>query len=268
MLGNLPESSFKAVNDLYDDAVQPGAKQVGSAIETVAKALNLLLMPFKALSDVVDIKYKKFIEDFEQRVKTIPPEHITVPELATIGPALSDLRFSLDEEDIRSIYLNLLVQAVDDRNDRLNLRIFVQIVKQLSPFEARLWKHLFKNKENHPVATLRLLCIPSERHSFQKIFGQQWSTLVTDIVFEDASDELLDLSLQNFSRLGLIEFKQGHALSEERYSYITESKIYAEASNKLGTVSEIGSTLNRIEAEKHCFYMTSIGEAFLEICFS
>lgn len=267
MFDNLPESTFETPNNIYKDALQPSVQEIGTALQTISQTLNTFLIPLRALNETIDIKYRKFIEDLSTKASSIPKEKLCSPELATVGPALMDVAFSLDEETIREMYLNLLTQSVNSINSTTNLRAFTQIIKQLSPFEARLFKHMFESDTLLPVATICLLCIPSQRTFGQSYFGKSYDTLLTNISFDNASEDLIHISLQNYLRLGLIELNPDCTVNPlERYDYVQGTSTYIKAYSCLHTKSETGEEFNRLDTKKFSFSITSFGKLFYDIC--
>lgn len=267
MLDNLPESAFETPNNIYKDLLQPSVREAG---EVIANTFNILLLPLKALNETVEIKYKKFISDLNRKASNIPEDNIKTPDLSVIGPALTDLCFSLDEKEIRDFYMNLLLKSIDNRANPSNLRAFTQIIKQLSPFEARLLKEIYayaKDSKPIPLARIQLRAIPHV-----SVLGQGYPTstskaLLTNISVEDSTEELLDLSLHNFLRLGLIETAPGHlAIPYDEYSYVESSNVYKKALNLLNTPSSSGELFNKIEIDRFSCFLTTFGEVFCGIC--
>lgn len=266
MLNNLPESAFEIPNSLYKDLLQPSTQQVGTAVGTVVGLLNIFTLPLRAINDVTKIKYEKFLEELKERTQQIPPENLITPEISTVGPALLDLSFSINEDDVRNMYMNLLLHSMDSRADQANLRAFVQIMKQLSPFEARLFHFLFENVNAYPAASIYISCKPSEQFSEQKFYTVKSDILLIEPSFENASEELINLALQNFLRLGLIERDTSWIPDPDRYTFITSSETYRDMYEKLHTKSETSEEFDTIDSMKFFLTLTSFGEAFLKTC--
>lgn len=270
MLDNLPESSFETPNNLYKDLLQPSVRETGEALKVIAKTFSTLLLPLKALNETAEIKYRNFINDFNQKASTIPNENIRVPDLSVIGPALMDLSFSLDEKEIRDLYMNLLLGSIDNRTNPSNLRSFTQIIKQLSPFEAKLLKKIYtccQDGKSVPVARISVFAIPHVSSSGQRNPVTAFKNLLTNISIESSTEELIDLSLKNYLRLGLIEMAYDLlAIPYNEYSYVESTKVYKKASELLNTPSVNGDMYNKIEIERFSFFLSTLGESFCNIC--
>lgn len=266
MLDNLPESTFEIPNSLYQDLLHPALKQLGTAAGTIVGLLNVFTLPFRTMSDVAKIKYEKFLDDFKEKAQQIPQENLVTPEFSIVGPALLDLSFSITEDDVRDMYMNLLLRSIDNRADQTNLRAFVQIIKQLSPFEARLFHFLFENTGSYPAATVHVLCRPAIQTSFTRPRGIKNDTILIDVQFENASEESINLSLQNFLRLGLIEHDPKWSAEPERYKFVETTETYQKMSENLHVKTESGEEFNFIGSTKFFITITSFGEAFLKTC--
>ena len=93
------EGLVKAV-PIYQDAIQPAAIQVGKSLETVAKTINVALAPVSALVWGYE-KISVFLnEKLTEKLKNIPPERITTPNLLIAGPVLESLKFAANEEKL------------------------------------------------------------------------------------------------------------------------------------------------------------------------
>ena len=80
-----PETNVKATIDavtglvkaipVYQDTLQPSAKQIGQSLETVTKVVNIALSPIKALVWGYD-KIEEFITtSVSEKLKNIPEEN-------------------------------------------------------------------------------------------------------------------------------------------------------------------------------------------------
>lgn len=139
---------------VYQDAVQPAAKEIGTALQTVAKTIHIALAPISALVWGYD-QFKDFLSTrVAEKLKDVPPECIETPKPNVAGPALEALRYTGHEESLREMYANLLAASIDTRTAQGAHPAFVEIIKQLTPDEARLLK-LFVVSRPFPLITIR-----------------------------------------------------------------------------------------------------------------
>ena len=71
--------------------------------------------------------------------------------MSILGPALEASKFYIEEEDIREIFASLLAASFDSSKSSLLHHSFVEIIKQLSPLDARNLKFIAQ-KQRCPVA--------------------------------------------------------------------------------------------------------------------
>ncbi len=139
---------------IYQDALQPAAKEIGTALQTVAKTIHIALAPVSVLvwgyEQIRDFVNTKVAE----KLKDVPPENIVTPKLNVAGPALEALRYTGHEETLRDMYANLLAASMDTRTATAAHPSFVEIIRQLTPDEARILRFLAEIK-TVPLITVR-----------------------------------------------------------------------------------------------------------------
>jgi hypothetical protein len=123
---------------VYQDIVQPAAQELGKALQTVAKTVHIALAPVSALVWGYD-QLKDFVSTkVADRLKNVPPENIVTPKPNVAGPALESLRYTGHEPSLSDLYANLLAAAMDKSTAHGAHPAFVEIIKQLTPDEAKL----------------------------------------------------------------------------------------------------------------------------------
>jgi hypothetical protein len=147
------EGVVKAV-PIYQDAIQPAAKEVGVTLHTAAKCVNIALAPVSALVWGYD-KIRDFVNTrVAEKLARIPQEKIVTPRPEVAGPVLEALRYTGHDDDLRELYANLLATAMDADTVANAHPGFVEIIKNLSPDEAKIMR-LFAVRGEFPVVDLR-----------------------------------------------------------------------------------------------------------------
>jgi hypothetical protein len=144
------EDAINAVSGLvekvpvYQDAIQPLAKETGKALGTVGRAVNAALMPIRGLVWGIE-QIEVFIQcKLAEKLKNVSPEDIQTPDPAVAGPAIESLRFTGHKEDIAELYANLLATSMDKSTARSAHPGFVEIIRNLSGDEARILSFMAK----------------------------------------------------------------------------------------------------------------------------
>lgn len=140
---------------IYQDAIQPAAKEVGTALQTVAKTIHIALAPVSALvwgyEQIKDYVTASLIE----KLKNVPKERIVSPSPTVAGPTLEALRYAGHEPTLRELYANLLATSMDAGTAQEAHPAFVEIIRQLTPDEARIVRLFLEPRPPFPLITVR-----------------------------------------------------------------------------------------------------------------
>ena len=116
---------------------------------------NLNLIPLAAVNFGIqkakEYFTQKFSIEFSDVISDIPEEHLIDPKPSIAGPALQGLAFSIDENELKNLYLQLLKTAVDGRVFEKAHPSFVEVIKQISNLEAINLMRLLRKPNNYPI---------------------------------------------------------------------------------------------------------------------
>lgn len=257
------EGTIKAVTGLvkevplYQDAIQPLAKEAGKALQTVGRTVNAALMPVRGLVWGVE-KIEEFVQvRVSKKLADIPIENICTPDPAVAGPALESLRYTGHKESLSELYANLLASAMDRDTARTAHPGFVEIIRNMSSDEARILEYIMR-AEVAPVLDIKRVFIESG--------GEIKIQELISTIGNDAGCEHKDLTgayLINLERLGLIEMP--------RDAYLTKADAYDLIIND-PPVKAIIEKLNSAGAgykgdfNKYYVKMTVFGKQFGQAC--
>jgi len=195
---------------IYDDLIQPAAKEIGTALATVAKTVNLALAPvsgviwsYETIKDFVSTKVSA-------KLKNVPPENIITPDPIVAGPALEALKYTAHESTLRELYANLLASALDSDTADSTHPSSVELIKQLSATEAQILNFLSNRERYYCVCSFQSNQTIREGGS---AFGSE------GIQSNQVKDEFIDLCedfksnvdigsvLDNFLRLKILDIQ-------------------------------------------------------------
>lgn len=138
---------------IYQDAIQPVAKQIGTALETVGKAVNLALLPITGAVWGYE-QIKEFVQTkITEKLQHVPPENIIPPKANIAVPAIEALRYSGSEQQLAELYANLLATAMNKETASGAHPAFAEIIKQLTSDEAKITK-LFAHNIPFPIINI------------------------------------------------------------------------------------------------------------------
>lgn len=240
---------------IYEDAVQPVAKQVGKSLETVGRAVNAALLPITGLVWGAEKIHEFLATKVADRLKDVPLEDIIPPKPNVAGPAIEALRFTGHEESLRDMYANLLANAMDKNTSDGAHPAFVEIIKQLTSDEAKLMA-FFLEARPFPLVNVRS----------EKTEGSGGVSIATNLSLfgEQAGLEhqsLVPSYLNNLSRLGMIGLLDSHYTDEGIYDELEASQIVQQQ------VAIAQSKPNRVShLVRRGVWLTSFGLQFGCVC--
>ena len=239
---------------IYQDVVQPAAKEIGTGLQTIAKTVHIALAPISGLVWGYD-KIKEFVTtSVAKRLETIPREQIQTPLPQIAGPALEALKYTGHDESLREMFAKLLATAMDKRTAAEVHPSFVEIIKQLSSDEAKICC-LLKKKASFPLVNLK-----------EEIDDNEYCILVPNFstLGEMAGCQysgMIQSYLTNLTRLGIIEMNFGRQIKgKEQYSTL-------EAHPELSRfIEKIKAATHKPSFERGCIDRTAFGQLFLNAC--
>jgi hypothetical protein len=135
---HLPSSAISAaiklVEKIYDDSLQPSAKQVGKTLEDVFKALRLTTLPFQALAFLQD-KIDSFLKNTLNKVKE---ENRIMPPGQIILKIYQELNYYHPNTNTMELLSNLFACFLDKELCAFAHPAFLVIIPQLSEDEIKI----------------------------------------------------------------------------------------------------------------------------------
>lgn len=245
---------------VYQDAIQPAVQEIGKALQTVAKTVHVALAPVSALVWGYD-QVKEFVSTkVADRLKNVPPENIVTPKPNVAGPALESLRYTGHESSLSDLYANLLAASMDKATAHGAHPAFVEIIKQLTPDEAKL-VGLFVREMPFPLLGVRWeYKNPSDDKSGGKDVLTNFSHLGTIAGCE--YPQLTPTYIDNLCRLGLAEVPT--------FFQYTSKGVY----DALEAAPQVQQLKSQIESDPELkavtdrkgLRVTELGKQFAQIC--
>ncbi|MEA2561491.1 MAG: hypothetical protein QOH06_2995 [Acidobacteriota bacterium] len=136
---------------IYQDLLQPAAREAGQRLVVVTQAVGIALAPIELavwgynrirdyLSAAVAVKLAKK-----------PPEEIRSPDLIIAGPAIQNMIFALEADHLREMYVTLVARAMHSPSAPRVHPSFVYIIQQLSSVESQLLQEISKAHDGEAV---------------------------------------------------------------------------------------------------------------------
>lgn len=257
---NLLDSTGKMLEiapKLYDDTFSPAAKELGKTIAIVPGTINALLSGVRQWIAHKEYNVAKTDKILAEKLKDVDPDRIIEPEPYVAVPALQAISYSMDNDELRELYANLLAKSmnIDTKNDVHPA--FVEVIKQLSPYDAELLKKLFSDGVwQIPKISLRLEVSQSDSNGIDVIKSLLDANLMN---FNDF--KAVNLSLDNLERLKIIEVRDYYLNGSNLYE-----NIYAHLSDELvNNLTTLRSDLTYLRKIKGSIILTEFGNKFVSI---
>lgn len=199
-----------------------------------------------------------------QKLESIDPNKIVQPEMHIAVPALQAISYSMDNEELRNLYANLLSKSMNVDTKNFVHPAFVEIIKQLSPLDAKVLNIICTNKVN-PLIDISLI---------NRITGGVLKTLQSNFTNIDIENpKLISISIENLKRLNLIDisddtlFRKKRSISISRiasnsvYSSLYETEYYKDFEAMYRTEENV-----ELDVQEKFIKLTDIGKSFYEIC--
>jgi hypothetical protein len=241
---------------VYQDAVQPAAKEVGKGLHLVAKAVNSALVPLEAFVWGVD-QIRDFVHKrVTKKLANVPPDEIQAPKPHIGVPTIDALRYTGSEGELADLYANLLATSMDRRTAYAAHPGFVDMIKNMCPDEARIMRFLTVNL-NYPLIDIKIVTLPDNGFS---VSHRHVSLLGIDSQCE--YPPLASNYIDNLERLGLLQVRTDVRMkADEPYKRIEEH-------NQIATILTDLRKLEgkRIDVDKFRLEVTDLGKQFIRAC--
>ena len=234
-----------------------------------ANTLNLLWQAtlgrwdnkLQAYIDRRNANFQKFANDITEEVKKIPDDKIKdEPDVSIIGPALEASKYYIEQDIPRKMFARLIAASMDKRKDKIVHHSFVDIIKQMSPIDAKM----FMEFEN-PTILFNCLIKRSDTPEQSEFIGDIY---LSDSFSEDISFN--SIAVNNLERLGLIYIPTRNLgsirMNAQDENYINKFKETSLYKQILADINNPASPRESIEIITYMAYLTRLSFAFRDVC--
>lgn len=199
MIADISASIMKHTT-FYEDALQPGMRQVGVALETIGKSVNVALSPISGLIWGYDRIEDWLREKVAIRLLNIEPDQIQQPDVAVAVPTIEALRYLGDKSYISDMFANLLAASMAQPFAKYAHPAFVDVLRQMNADEAKMMS-FFADSEEYPVITAY---VAPESGMVSTCITRRFS----DLPYKCGCEHPLQgaVYMDNLVRLGLLEY--------------------------------------------------------------
>lgn len=254
------EQSSGVLTEAYKDVISPSAKPVGTMLSYLPRTIRLGLSKWEKWIINGEESLRLTAEALKEKVDKIPEEKQCEPEPYVAVPAIQQIAYCYDSSELRDMYANLLAASMNT-DKKWNVHPgFVDIIKQLTPDEAKLLKILPKNEQAYtPLLDLQIK-LGSKVTDGQKTVFRNY-TMYYDMNICEAPENV-GMYLENLSRLKLINILEDVHLTDDNLYKVMENAPKL-TDIKKRTKLKPGQSFT---FKKKVFHLTAFGMAFIKCC--
>ena len=251
------EQSEGVLQEVYKDLVSPSVKPIGTMLSFLPRTIRLGLSKWEKWIINGEESIRLTAEALREKVAKIPEEKQCEPEPFIAVPAIQQISYCYDSEALRELYATLLASSmnIDTKNDVHPS--FVDIIKQLTPDEARLISQMPKVSNSYiPMVDLVV-----------KDKGKKGKRMIARNImlpqYYDICENKNNMSsyIENLERLQLISIPSLQTITnEDVYQAIEDSEMVKTL--KIWTLPDGMS----YEIDRKLFFVTDFGTKFIKCC--
>lgn len=270
------ESGKEIASKVYDDLAHPAVSETGKILTRIPQAINAAFAPL----DIWIAKRNFTVEETKallaKKLENVEPEKIVSPEPYVAIPALQSISYSMNSDELREMYANLLAQSMNSDTKENVHPAFVEMIKQMSPLDSRVLFYLsegvhgiislIREEPYKPIdePALKAFIASEDGHYLAK----SRQPLINHITsFKEANIRDVNVSLDNLQRLGLLILDNDRFYTDRAvYESIRNSAHFVEARNL--AESEIDHSKYCLQEREGMIEITDLGRLFSQICIS
>lgn len=250
---NATGKALETVPDAYNDVIQPAAKESGKTLSLIPRTINAALIPLQCWIAKAEYRLAETEKLLAIKLEHIGEEKIITPDPYVAVPALQAISYSMDSNELRELYANLLAKAMNIDTKNTVHPSFVETIKQVSPSDASYFQRICP-LETRPMIELRLELHNSLRYTVSRQCNN----------FSIGHEKTYPLSINNLSRLGLINIPQDVWYGED--SLYSDLISYLQRKFTLEQYKSDFPTASGFEYYKQRIDITDYGYAFYNTC--
>jgi hypothetical protein len=246
-----------AGNEITKNALSAPAKSTGGIISTTLDFIhNTVFLPMQQYNLYAKAKLDDFELELNNRTSQIPQEKLVESSVNILGPTVEGLKYNLDEEHIKNMFMNILLADMNTDTKNKVLPAYVEIVKQLSPLDAVVFKKINDLKKTIMCARITFNILNSTKY-----YPNATPDLFVIELCDLADPFEISSSLQNLERLKLISiFENG--VKGENYDIFKENKYVI---TQFEHMQKIHTEIEMKIVEK-AILTNNFGRTFAQIC--
>lgn len=262
------------VPECVDETVKAVTLKPAATIgTTVADLIYLVFGPISHVADKRRIKeasaLEKLKDSLEKKEQNIPRDKKKEPDFQIVGQALQTARFCMEHDEIRDLFENLIVSAIDKRKEEYVHPSFVQIISQLDSYDANVLRDIYSRDElpsnclhfclRHIKKSLDIL----EKHGLININKDEYDRMFTEEKRKYLDQKTIMVRIENWE-----DFLGNEAEKYDSFSVSFQQDYVIVKPYEVIFRNDLNNTMNYLDARffKSYFQLTEFGRDFCKVC--
>jgi hypothetical protein len=244
----------EVIPEAYEDGLKPVVQETGKTVALIPRAINAALAPLRQWIAQKEYNVAETEKLLAIKLKNVDIEQIATPEAYVAVPAIQAIAYSMDSKELREMYASLLATSMMKDEKWKVHPSFVEIIKQLTPDEAKLLKRICAEGTTHPLIDIHLE-VPEGGY---RVEIHNFSTLANNTCEEPDN---ICAYIDNLARLKLIDIPNGVLIHNN--DIYEELESYPEVKRMMEEPLAEGY---KRKIERRVFELTQYGKNFAEVC--
>lgn len=245
----------------YGDLAKPSFKEVGTGAGYIARfAANLIGRPFEHLSKRLEHFWDQADKEYLKKVNSIPENKRIEPSLDVSLKTIQAMQSRIANNDLRSLFINLLVSASDSRVEDGVMPSYPSLLTDLTSDEAKLLVRLSETNRPNPFFVVSREVKVNENETGEIVVIKHLSKLAFEA--NCSYPKNIGQYIDNLARLNIIEIPALSSYSDEKIYDDLESDpviqiVKTELEKQYGT---------QIKYTRKMIRLTNLGEGLCKAC--
>lgn len=105
--------AIETVPDLYEDSLKPTVQESGKILSIIPRTINAALVPLRKWIANKEYSLAETEKLLEKKLEHVAEDKIVTPEAYVAVPAIQAISYSMDNEELRNLYANLLAKSMN-----------------------------------------------------------------------------------------------------------------------------------------------------------
>ncbi len=252
------EIAKEIVKQGYSD-ISPAVKETAGTVATVVGFFNdVALYPLQKARINFQYKLKDFEREVGERYNNIPEGNRIDPPISILGPTIEGLKYTIDEKELRDMFVKLLSSSMDSNTVSKTHPAFVEIIKQLNKLDAEILRFLnILPIDRYPIANVNFR-YKSGGGNIIGVMPKLYSADLCDL----GEPFAISSTLENLNRLGIVSVDFTSWFENKKYENYKTSPFVLNKYKQL-QCEENNIIINVTPAS---LAITDFGRQFLNIC--